>query len=196
MRLSSGGAWRPLTAAQVIVHMPGFVWTARMQLAPCLNASILDAYVDGEGLLGVRLFGSFPLVRESGPELARGELMRYLAELVWAPQAMLCNPQLTWRAADDSSVEVSADCPAGPARVRFLFEGGDVVGFEADDRPRLADGSIVRTRWQGRCSGYRILGGCRIPTRAVASWVLPEGQFDYWRGEITEFRVSYPKEPV
>ena len=51
MRLSSGGAWRPLTAAQVIdVHMPGFVWTAGMQLAPCVNASILDAYVDGEGV--------------------------------------------------------------------------------------------------------------------------------------------------
>ena len=197
MRLSSGGAWRPLTAAQVIdVHMPGFVWSAGMQLAPCVNASILDAYVDGEGFLEVRLFGSFPLVRAFGPEVGRGELMRYLAELVWAPQAMLCNPQLTWRAADDSSVEVSAACPAGPARVRFLFEGGDVVGFEADDRPRLADGSIVPTRWQGRCSDYRVLGGCRIPTRAVASWVLPEGQFDYWRGEITEFRASYPEEPV
>ena len=120
-----------------------------MQLAPFVEARILDAYVDGKGLLEVRLFGSFPLVRAAGPDAGQGELMRYLAELVWAPQAMLYNSELSWRVVDETSVEVSAASPAGTARMRLLFEGGDVVGFEADDRPRLANGRIIPTRWRG-----------------------------------------------
>ena len=147
MRLNPGGAWWPLTAKQVIsVQAPGFVWAASMQLAPFVEASILDAYVDRKGLLEVRLFGSFPLVRAAGPDVGQGELMRYLAELVWVPQAMLYNSGLSWRVMDETSVEVSAAGPAGSARMRLLFDGGDVVGFEADDRPRLANGRIIPTR--------------------------------------------------
>jgi hypothetical protein len=33
-------------------------------------------------------------------------------------------------------------------------------------------------------------GGCRIPTRAVVSWLLEEGPFEYWRGRITAYRVK------
>ena len=89
----SSRPWRPFIAEQVIsVHEPGFVWLARMQAAPLLYAHILDCYVGGEGLLEVRLFGSLRLARAAGPQASRGELMRYLAELAWAPHAMLHNP--------------------------------------------------------------------------------------------------------
>jgi hypothetical protein len=53
-----------------------------MQAAPLLSAHVLDCYVDGEGLLEARLFGSLRLARAAGPQAAKGELMRYLAELV------------------------------------------------------------------------------------------------------------------
>jgi hypothetical protein len=90
--------WRRFTAKQVIsVHRPGFAWLASMQVMPLLSARILDCYIDGEGLLEARFLGSLPLMRLAGPEVSRGELMRYLAELIWAPQAMLQNPQLSWR---------------------------------------------------------------------------------------------------
>jgi hypothetical protein len=183
--------WRPFTAEQVIsIHEPGFVWLARMQEAPLASARILDCYVDGEGLLEARLFGSLRLARAAGPQAGKGELMRYLAELAWAPHAMLHNPQLSWREIDATTVEVSAESPAGPARVRLLFENGDITRIEADDRPRMVGRRIVPTRWQGRCSDYREMNGCRIPTRAVASWLLEDGPFEYWRGTVTAFGMK------
>jgi hypothetical protein len=100
--------------------------------------------------------------------------MRYLSELAWAPHAMLHNPQLSWREIDATTVEVSAESQAGPARVRLIFKNGDITRIEADDRPRTVGRRIVPTRWQERCCDYREMNGCRIPTRAgelaVGGW--------------------------
>ena len=72
MRAMPGDPWRPFTAEQVIsIHEPGFAWLARMQAAPLVSRDILDCYVDGEGLLEARLFGSLRLARAAGPQAAR-----------------------------------------------------------------------------------------------------------------------------
>ncbi len=69
--------------------------------------------------------------------------------------------------------------------MRLIFENDDVAGIEADDRPRAVGRRIVPTRWQGHCDDYREMNGCRIPTRAAASWLLDDGPFEYWRGTVT-----------
>ena len=123
MCAAPGARWRPFTAEQIIsVHRPGFAWLARMQAMPLFSAHILDCYVDGEGLLEARLCGSLPLARAAGQEVSRGELMRYLAELIWVPHAMRHNSALSWREIDATTVEVSASSTGGPARVRLIRE--------------------------------------------------------------------------
>lgn len=195
MRFKPGDAWRPLAAEQVItVGKPGFVWRATAQMAPLISARVVDAYVDGDGLLEARLFGSLPVARASGPEADRGELMRYLAELPWAPPAMVHNPSLQWRQLDDEVVEVAAPCAGGTARVRLLFADGEVVGCEADERPYTAGKVTVGRPWQGRFWDYEERGGYRIPLHGEVSWVLDDGPFTYWRGEIVDFAVE-PSSP-
>jgi hypothetical protein len=191
MRAKPADPWRPFIAEQVIsIREPGFVWRARMQVARLVSARILDCYVDGEGLLEVRLFGSWRLARAACSQASRAELMRYLAELPWAPHAMLHNPRLSWRGIDATTIEVSAESRASPARVRLIFENGDITRIEADDRPRAVGRRLVPTRWEGGCWDYRQMDGCRIPTRAAASWLLEDGPFEYWRGRVTEFRMK------
>lgn len=188
MRAAPGDPWRRHTAEQTIgVREPGFVWLARVRLAPFVWARVLDAHAGGEGRIEVRLFDSVRLARAAGPQVGRGELMRYLAELAWAPQAMLHNPRLRWRELDAATVEVSAESAGGPARVRLVFEGDDLARIEADDRPRAVGRGTVPTPWRGCFSDYREMGGCRIPTRAEVAWLLGAGPFTCWRGEVTAF---------
>ena len=71
--------------------------------------------------------GSLRLAPVAGPQASKGELMRYLAELVRAPHVMPHNPKLSWREIDASTVEVSANSPAGPGKVRLIFENGDIT---------------------------------------------------------------------
>jgi hypothetical protein len=134
--MRAGQSCRPVAAfiaEQVIsTRQPGFVWRARVQAAPLVSARILDCYLDGEGLLELRLFGSWRLARPAGPQASTAELMRYLAELPWAPHAVLHNPRLSWREIDATTVEVSAETRASSARVRLIFENGDITCVEAE----------------------------------------------------------------
>lgn len=158
-----------------------------MTIARLLPVRILDSYVDGQGLLEARLFGSVPVARVTGAEVSKGELMRYLAELAWAPHAMLRNARLRWREIDAATVEVSADSASGPARVRLVFEDGDITGIEADDRPRMVGSRPIPTPWRGRFFDYRRLDAWRVPTCAEVSWIL-EGQLcPVWRGKVTSY---------
>jgi uncharacterized protein DUF6544 len=92
--------------------------------------------VDGQGLLEARLFGSLRVAHAAGPQIGKGELMRYLANS--HGRRTLCCTTLSyfWRGIDATAVEVSAESPAGPARVRLIFENGGITRVEADDRPR------------------------------------------------------------
>ena len=58
--------------------------------------------------------------------------MRYLAELVWAPQAIASNRELDWRQLDEATVAVTA--PVGATRDlpdgRFVYWRGRITAFE------------------------------------------------------------------
>jgi hypothetical protein len=71
----------------------------------------------------------------------------------------------------------------------LVFENGDIVRIEADDRPRAVGGRMVPTRWRGRFFDYHEMDGCRIPIRGVVSWLSDDGSFDCWRGKVTAFTM-------
>ncbi|MEM8962657.1 MAG: DUF6544 family protein [Acidobacteriota bacterium] len=181
------GSWQEITAVQVFgVETASFVWFAEWRFGPLALVRVVDALVDDAGRFEVRLLGTLPLGCVTGPELDRGEAMRYLAELPWVPEAMVRNGSLRWRELDDRRVEVSMDTSGGPATVRLIFEDGDVVAIEADDRPRQEGKVSVERPWEGRFWEYRSIGGRRVPAKAEVSWVLPEGRFAYFRGEMLD----------
>lgn len=135
MRPAPGEAWKPFTAERTVgVRAPGFVWLA-WAAPPPLPVRVLDAHADGANRSEARPSGAAPVARAMGPELDRGELMRDPAELAWAPRAVLHNPHPRRRHLDAAAVEVPAPSAGGPARVRPVFEGGDLARVEADDRP-------------------------------------------------------------
>lgn len=168
-------------------RVPGFVWRAEgaMMMMPVVA---VDSYVSGEGLLEARVLGTVPVASAIGPDVDRGELMRYLAELPFSPDAILNASGLAWRQVDASHVEVSAISAGSPATVRFTFdEAGDIVEAWAADRPMLVDGRSVPAPWRGTFSDYARFGAYRIPSRSAVGWELPDGLFTYWTGEIVGY---------
>jgi len=193
MKLKPDAGWTPVSAHQTVgIGAPAFVWDASMTIYPPVSVRVIDAYVGGTGRLKVRLLGSIPISGAAGPEVSRSELFRYLAELPWAPYAMLGNPALRWREVDASTVEVSAATADGQtARVRLIFDAaGDIVAAEADDRPRETEGRFVPTPWRGDFSDYRDFGAVRLPARAEVSWGLPGGRYVYFRGDILSYGTA------
>jgi len=68
-------------------------------------------------------------------EIARGELMRYVAEMVWYPTALLPSQGLRWDAVDDHSA--NATLVDGPGSLTLLFkfdDAGLIKSVHADAR--------------------------------------------------------------
>jgi hypothetical protein len=175
----------------MLVDRVEFAWQARFKLAPLLSLRVHDWYGAGDGALEGRLWNRIPVVRARGPEVARGEAMRYLAELAWVPQAMTANRELEWRGLDEQAVEVATRI--GDLRVSVVLHfdsAGDIEAASADARPRLVGKDTVETPFRGVFGEYRKLGGVRVPTTAEVSWLLPDGPFTYFRGRVTGWEAD------
>lgn len=183
--------WKPFTSRQrVVTSRPGFVWDGRVAMAPGLAVHVHDAYVDGEGILEPAILGLFTLVnlRDRG-EVARGELMRFMAEASWYPTALLPGQGMQWEPIDDRSAR--ATLVDGDVRLTMTFHfGADglIETIRAEDRGRTVGDRVVPTPWEGRVFDYQRRDGLLIPVQGEVAWITPEGRLPYWRGTITELR--------
>lgn len=164
---------------------PGFVWHATGAMGGIIPLQVVDSYVAGSGDLEARIAGSITVAHARGPDIDKGEAMRFLAELAWNPDAILNAAGLAWREIDGQTVEVTLETTSGSVLVTLLFdEAGDIVAIEATDRPRSVGKANIPTPWVGRFSNYERDGAYRWPRHGEVGWILPEGEFIYWRGDI------------
>jgi hypothetical protein len=184
MVLKRGAKPRAFTATEEFaVDRVAFAWRAMFPMLGPLSMRVTDSYDGTEGRLEVRLFG-LPLQRIGGPQLAKGEAFRHLAEIAWVPQAILANHQLTWRELDEHTVQVGTSVQNEQLAVRLVFnETGDIAQTIAE-RPRLGAGNAITT-WIGEYADYQQFDAARLPTRGQVCWELPDGPLVYWRATIT-----------
>lgn len=193
---SGGEQWKPFTSTQrVVTRRRGFVWDGRVQMLPGLALHVHDAYVAGEGLLHPAIAGLFTLadLRDSGGDVARGELMRFFAEAAWYPTALLPSQGVRWEAVDDMSAR--ATLTDGPITLtlafRFATDTGLVESVRAESRGRTVQGRVIPTPWEGRWSNTAERDGMRVPLTGEVAWLTAEGRKPYWRGTITAVAYEF-----
>ncbi len=188
----TGEQWKPFRSSQrVVVRRLGFVWDARIRMAPGMNVHVHDAYVAGEGVLTAKLFGLLTVMKEpSTPELARGELMRFFAEAAWYPTALLPNQGVRWEEVDARSARAMLVDGKLSLTVLFTFNNeGLTETVRVEDRGRISGDQIIPTPWQGRFWNYHEHNGMLVPLDGEVAWLMPEGAKPYWRGRIQ--RIEY-----
>jgi hypothetical protein len=129
--------WKPFTSRQrVVTRRPGFLWDAQVSMLPGLVVRVVDSYIAGEGLLRAAVLGLFTVADvHGGGELARGELMRYFAEAVWYPTALLPSQGVCWEVVGDALA--NATLVDGPLTLTLLFRfnnAGLIDSFRAEAR--------------------------------------------------------------
>lgn len=185
MRQKPGARTMRFSATQrIAVDRVAFSWQASFPLLGPFAIRVVDGFADGQGRLEGRALG-LPVQRQSGPQITSGEVLRYLAELPWAPHAMVHNPELDWRPLGERRVEVATSVAGERLTVEMAFdEAGDIVRSSSQMRLFRIGDEWVPTPWAGEFSQYELLGGIRIPTAAEVYWNLPGGRFVYWRGRV------------
>jgi hypothetical protein len=187
-------SWHRFTSNQVVTtRPPGFDWDGRIRMAPGLNAFVHDAYLAEEGVLHAEFLGIVPLADMHGtPELARGELLRYLAEAMWYPTALLPSQGVTWTPIDERSARATLTDGSTTVSLEFRFgPDGLIESSYAAARPRTVGGAVVNAPWSGRGWESALRDGMRIPIEAEVVWILPQGPYPYWRGRIASIEYEY-----
>ena len=186
--------WKPFKASQrVVTHRPGFGWNARIAMIPGVPVFVQDAYVAEEGILRVSLFGLFTKanLRDRG-ELARGELMRFLAEAAWYPTMLLPGHGVTWSPVDEHSARATLQDGDLSVSLLFHFDSENLIDtVRAEARGRSVGVGAVSMPWQCRLWNYAVRDGMRVPLEGEAAWVTSEGVKTYWRGKITRLRYEF-----
>lgn len=194
MKLSlTSDSWHSFTARQTMaVTSCAFSWHARFWPFGCL--SVTDALQAGRGQLDVTALGVIPLVRSrASVALTKGEMQRYLAELPFAPDAMLHNRALGWRVVNANQIAVSCGPAAMQTEVIFALNAdGRVASATAHDRPRSVKAPHLPTPWRGEFSDYRLQHGRWIPFAGQVAWVINGVEVPYWRGVLSSWTMSSP----
>jgi hypothetical protein len=186
--------WKRFTSMQhVVTRRPGFVWDARITMAPGMAADVRDAYVAGRGLLVGKLFGLVTVVEQQNtPEMAQGELLRVFAESAWYPTALLPDQGIVWEAIDDARATATLTDGDTTVRLEFEFdEQGLIHSIYAEARYRDVDGTPIATPWQGFFWEYARRDGMLIPLEGEVGWLIDGEYRPYWRGRIEQIEYEY-----
>jgi len=193
-----GDEWRPFTATQVVTtRPPGFDWDARMSMAPGVTAYVQDAYAAGEGRLHAEALALITVADARGtPESAQGELLRYLAEAVWYPTALLPSQGVRWEAVDDSAARATLTDGATTVSLAFGFDSeGLITSCNAAARCReVVDGVPEFAPWLGRFWAYEIRDGMRIPMEGEVAWEMPAGPVPYFRARLGKISYEFARQ--
>ncbi len=153
---------------------------------------VADYLVGGHGGLDVRFMGAVPIAYEAGTADADlGEMLRYLAELPWNPDAILQNDTLEWSVVDLLTFKVATDIGVARAEITFtLGPDGLIDTARAASRP-YNDGKMRHDLpWHGLFWDYHQVEGRMIPMQAEVAWVLDSQDYTYWRGKITAWAAG------
>ncbi len=193
MRPSPGGMSFPLTAEQwYTVEPPGFIWDATVGAAGIPVVRGRDGYLEGGGLMTIRVGALVPIVNAAGPEMDQASLLRHLSEMPWFPSAFL-RERVTWEAIDDTNVRVSiTDGDLRATGVLEIDAEGRLATFRSERYAMVGKGFELRP-WTAPTYAYGEFEGLRLPIRGAAVWTLPDGsELPYIEVELTELEYDPP----
>jgi len=186
--------WYSFNSTQrVITRRPGFDWSARIAMMAGVPVLVHDAYIAGQGTLHAAIFGLVSVAQLHGAgEMAQAELMRFLAETVWYPTALLPSQGVVWSAVDDHSARAMLKDRDIKLSLLFHFNDNNLIEtVSAESRAQMSGGKVTRAPWQCRLWNYMQRDGMQVPLDGDASWVTSDGLKTYWRGHINTLRYEF-----
>lgn len=178
--------WSSFSAEQVIRWDRGMVWRAVVRMHG-MSIRGGDTFLDGQGVMNWRLFGVFPIVNASGPDITRSAAGRVNIESIWLP-AVLGAEDVSWTSSDAFHCHASFMAHNETAEIDYnIDENGRLksVSMPRWGNPEGADSHYVN--FGGFVDQEGSFGGYTIPTRMRAGWHFGTPGFES-EGEF--FRVD------
>lgn len=150
-----------------------------------------DQYLDGQGnMLGI-LLKKITLFDVTGREMDVSAAVTYLSEVLVVPSCAL-QDYIHWEEIDQNHAKSTIEYNGVKAEGIFTFnEKGEFVKFETNDRYMdTGNGKFEKQKWTAVIGDYVERNGIKKPTKLKAIWNLPEGDYEYINGTLTDIVAS------
>lgn len=189
---AASARWMRFDAEHLVVPAAaGFLWDARVQVAPLIHVRVRDALIDGRGSGRVALMSAWPVsAAAGGMEMNSGSLHRYLAEAVWYPTALLPSPHLQWSAIDATSALATLTSHDVSVSLEFRFApSGEVMGIFTPARWGTFAEGFRQLPWEGHFRSYREQDGILVPMEGDVGWYIDGEWRAVWKGSVVDYTV-------
>ena len=181
--------WSAFKAEQVINAERGMIWraTAWMSGIPIRGA---DRIIDGKGSMIWRLLGIIPVMKSTGPDIARSAAGRLQGEFVWLP-SRFARDDVSWTAQD--SMHPGAEFTVAGFTETVALSLADEGGVLNISLPRWGNpegNSFGLYEFGAKFEEERTFGAYTIPARFRAGWFFGSDRFEE-QGEF--FRCTIDK---
>lgn len=192
MRLEIDKRWMPVQAEQYFTtEEPSFIWKANIKMAPLFHIVGRDIYTEGKGNMLIKFLSLFNVANSKGKKINQGTLLRYLAEMVWFPTAVV-NNFITWEEIDTEHAKATMTYKEVIASGVLTFnDKGEVINFEAE-RYGEFDNKFRLELWSISLYAYKKFDGIKVPTKGDVTWKLKTGNFNWFNFEVTQIEYNIP----
>ncbi|EDP67544.1 hypothetical protein CAT7_05333 [Carnobacterium sp. AT7] len=192
MRLEIDKRWMPVQAEQYFTtEEPSFIWKANIKMAPLFHIVGRDIYTEGKGNMLIKFLSLFNVANSKGKKINQGTLLRYLAEMVWFPTAVV-NNFITWEEIDTKHAKATMTYKEVIASGVLTFnDKGEVINFEAE-RYGEFDNKFRLELWSISLYAYKKFDGIKVPTKGDVTWKLKTGNFNWFNFEVTQIEYNIP----
>ncbi len=118
--------------------------------------------------------------------------MRWFAESVWYPTALLPSQGVRWQAVDARSA--NATIVDGPITLTLLFrfdDAGLIGSIRAEARGGMVGQEMVMAPWEGIWSNYQTRDGVTVPFTGEVAWMRPDGRRPYFVGTVASLAFEF-----
>jgi hypothetical protein len=153
-----------------------------------------DIYREGYGEMRGKLFNLFNVVCDNSKETAQSVLGTTFCDFFVIPGYLL-SPNVTWENRSENSVRGTlTDNGFTVSGIFYFDDDGLFRHFETDDRYYfVGKNTYKKVKFSAFVDSYQNQGNLKIAEKVKVMWILPEGDFEYFKGVIEKIEFNIYK---
>jgi len=146
-------------------------------------------YVEANATMDIRLFGLFPIVKQSGDVMNKTETVTLFNDMCLMVPATLIDKRIRWEPIDSLSTKVIfTNQGISISAILYFNEAGQLINFTSDDRTAISD--MKQYRFSTPVAGYENLNGINVMSGGEAVWHYPDGEFVYGKFNLKSIQYN------
>lgn len=146
-------------------------------------------YVEANATMDIRLFGLFPIIKQSGDVMNKTETVTLFNDMCLMVPATLIDKRIQWEPINSLTIKaVFTNRGISISAILYFNEAGQLINFTSDDRTAISD--MKQYRFSTPVAGYENINGINVMSGGEAVWHYPDGEFVYGKFNLKSIQYN------